>query len=369
MARSICFANFDNYPVLNPEKGNEYFGGESVQQTLLAKAFTKRGYSVSTVVKDYGQPNGETIDGIQVWKTYRQDAGIPVFRFLYPRLASVWNALKKADADVYYQSCAGMLTGVVAHFCRRYNRKFIFRIAHDSDCIPGEQIITYARDKKIYEYGLRNADFIASQSVQQQRLLQENYGLDSDVINMAVELPVNREVQERDIDILWVNNIRKFKRPELAVELAKLLPGLSMVMIGGSVPGNDELFREIKSKAASLANLEYTGAVPYHEVNNYFNRARVFVNTSDSEGFPNSFLQAWIRGVPVFSFFDPDNLLMRESLGGSPRDLDEMAAVLGPLLKNGDELDALSGRVMNFAYDHFSPDVVACRYIDVLEWL
>ena len=108
--RSICFVNEDNYPVLNPEYGNRYFGGASVQQTTLAREFTRRGWAVSMVCEDIGQPDGDIIDCIQVWKSFDRAAGIPALRFLYPRLYATWRALGRANADVYFQSCANVLT-------------------------------------------------------------------------------------------------------------------------------------------------------------------------------------------------------------------------------------------------------------------
>ena len=124
-----------------------------MQQTLLAKAFVDLDYDVSMVVIDIGQIDAEVIDGIRVYKTYRPEAGIPVFRFIHPRFTSLWQALKRADADIYYQSCASVVTGFVAWFCRKYDRKLVFRVAHDTDLMPGQQLIRYWRDKKIFEYG------------------------------------------------------------------------------------------------------------------------------------------------------------------------------------------------------------------------
>ena len=367
-SRKICFVGLDNYPVLNPDCGGEYFGGESVQQTLLARAFTDLGYEVSMVVKDHGQAQGELQQGIRVWKTFTEREGLPVVRFIHPRFTRIWQALKLADADIYYQSCAGAITGYVARFCQRYNRKFIFRLAHDSDCIPGEQLIKHWRDRKIYEFGLRNTNLIAAQGVKQVELLQQHYALKSIPVNMAVELPDQEAVEQtrKDVDVLWVNNIRAFKRPELLLEIARQLPEYRFVMIGGEVRGYEQLYRDISRQSDELDNVEFLGAVPYSEVNDYFLRARLFLNTSDQEGFPNSFLQAWIRRTPVISFFDPDELIAGENIGSAPAGIQEMVAVIHELLSDDSLRDAMAERAREFVLANYAPVAVSRRYESLL---
>ena len=364
MTGSICFLGLDNYPVLNPSRGHEYFGGESVQQTLLAKAFAGLGYRVSMVVKDHVQAQGETIHGIQTWKTFADGAGIPVLRFVHPRMTSILRALDAADADVVYQSCAGMATGLAAWHCGRRSRKFVFRLAHDTDCIPGQQLIRFWRDRKIYEYGLRRADFIAAQGSRQVDLLRKYYALESVPINMAVEEPLESATR-RDIDVLWVNNLRAFKRPALALDLAERLPSRRVVMIGGAVPGNERMYEDVRRRATSISNLEFLGAVPYHEVNGYFARSHVFINTSEHEGFPNTFLQAWIRGVPVVSFFDPDGLIEHVGLGDVPVDLSGMCDRVDSLLSDDDARTLAAERCRAFAQANYAPAAVARRYIEL----
>ena len=366
MSKKICFVGLDAYPVLNPLMQNEYFGGESVQQTLLAKAFVELGYDVGLISLDYGQDEQEIIDGITVYKTYKDGDGLPVLRFLYPKLVSIIGALKKANADIYFQSCAGMLTGVVAWFCKKYNRKFIFRLAHDTDCIVGKQIIPTWRDKKLYEFGLRNSNLISAQGVNQVKLLRENYKIDSTAINMAVQLPKDLIQVDKDIDILWVNNIRQFKRPELVFSLARLLPQHQFTMIGGAVSGNEDLYKEIVEMGDEFNNVSVLGAVSYHQVNRYFERSKIFLNTSDSEGFPNSFLQAWIRGLPVVSFFDPDGLIKKMHLGVVPKNISEMASILFQLLKNTSLLNEFGNNAKIYAKENYSPTVVAKQYQKIL---
>ena len=42
-------------------------------------------------------------------RRFALDAGLPVLRFLHPRLTSMWRALREVDADIYYHRSASML--------------------------------------------------------------------------------------------------------------------------------------------------------------------------------------------------------------------------------------------------------------------
>src|SRR3954469_7235686 len=122
----ICFVAPNAWPVFSRDRSIKVVGGAEVQQSILARLFHRNGYRVSMICLDFGQPQGAVVDGIPVYKTFPPDAGIPVLRFLHPRLTSIWNALGEADADVYYQRSAGMLTAVMAQFCRRHGKRSIY---------------------------------------------------------------------------------------------------------------------------------------------------------------------------------------------------------------------------------------------------
>src|SRR5262249_55518797 len=158
-------------------------------------------------------------------------------------------------------------------------------------------IIKYWRDKKLYEYGLRRADAVLVQSRYQQRLLERNYQVTSSIASMLVE-PADgyAAFDARDMTVLWINNLRQLKRPDLYFDMAQALPDLSFHMAGGAMPGQEAFFAQAQERARSHANMTFHGPIPYHDVNPLYGRARVFVNTSDIEGFPNSYLQAWAAG-------------------------------------------------------------------------
>jgi glycosyltransferase involved in cell wall biosynthesis len=359
----ICLLGFESLPVLAPEYNRHRIGGEQVQHTLLAKALARRGHRVGMVVHDYGQADGACWDGVTTWKSYRAQDGLPLLRFLHPRWTGLWSALRRADADVYYTSCAGMHVGLLALFCRRGGRHFVFRAAHDSDCGSGALLIKYWRDRKLYEYGLRRAAGILVQSRAQQRALFDHYGLHSRVAEMLVDPPGGE--CERDIDVLWVNNLRGFKRPDLCLALARKLPRFAFHMIGGEQPDAAALYRRIAREAAGVPNLVFHGPVPYHEIGRRYSRARVFLNTSDSEGFPNSYLQAWVRGTPVVAFFDPDSVMRRERLGLAAGSIDEMAAALERLLDDRAAWAEASARCKAYMARAYGEERILAPYLEL----
>lgn len=361
----ICFLGLDNLPVLAPEFNQHGIGGEQVQHTLLAKALAQRGHEVSMVVYDYGQADCACWNEITTHKAHREDAGIPIFRFIYPRWTGVWSALRRANADIYYASCAGMHLGLLAMFCQKYGRKFVFRVASDTDCESDKLLIRYWRDKKLYEYGLRRADGILAQSLKQQHAVLRNYGLHSQVAGMLVD-PPEREAW-RDVDVLWVNNLRQLKRPDLFLALAKRLPQLKFHMIGGAQPGAGELFEKIRQEAADLSNVTFHGRVPYHEMSDKYASARVFVNTSDTEGFPNSYLQAWIRGTPVVAFFDPDAVIRHENLGCVTTSLDEMARAVTELVNNHCVWSDASERCKAYMARVYGESLIISTYLEMFQ--
>jgi glycosyltransferase involved in cell wall biosynthesis len=361
--RSICFVGMSNLPVLAREYNKHSIGGEQVQHTLLARALAKRGYRVSMVTADYGQVDGSVWDEITVYKAFAFAEGLPLLRFVHPRWSKLWSALKRADADVYYTSCAGSIVGQLAMFCTRFNRRFIFRAASDSDCKPSELLVQYWRDRKLYEYGLRHADGILTQSAHQQALLRKNYGLDSTVAGMLVQgSSERRNCEERDIPVLWVNNFRPLKRPEVYLEAARELSSLHFHVVGGAAPGNTAYFRQIREQAQQIANVSFHGQIAYHDVNDFYHRARVLVNTSEIEGFPNSYLQAWAHGTPVITFIDPDGIIEREGLGCVVKDKSELIARVQHLATDAKTWAQVSARCLAFMGREFADDRILEPY-------
>jgi glycosyltransferase involved in cell wall biosynthesis len=300
---SICFVAPHAWPVLSGDTAIPVVGGAEVQQCILARLFARHGYRVSMICLDYGQQDHAVVDGVRVRKTFRMHDGLPVARFLHPRLSSMWRALREVDADIYYYRSTSMWVGVMAEFCRRHGKRAVYAGASDRDFLPGQgDQIRYARDRWLFRRGMERVDAIVAQNDVQRATCRATYGREAVVIPSCYEIPKKKAAQEKNL-ILWVGTLHVNKRPELLLELAQRLRERRFVMIGG--PGSDSAFYEsIRARAGGIANLEFKGFVPLAEVEPWFDRARVLVNTSLYEGMPNTFLQAWARGVPTASTVD-----------------------------------------------------------------
>jgi len=365
-ARRICIVGLDSYGMLSGEENPKYIGGESIQHVLLARAWRDLGHDVSMIVHDEGQGARREHEGITAIAAHTRHGGMPGLRFFHPRATRLSSALIAADADVYYQSPAGAYTGITAWFCRATGRRFMFRVASDSDCEKEHGRIQFWRDRKLYSYGLRRADLVAAQTEFQAQMLRENHGIESAVVNMMVEPPRNGVPVEKDIDVLWVSNLRALKRPELALELARQLPAVRFSIAGGPMPGGETYYEDVRAAAARLPNVTMHGAVRYADSGVLFDRAKIFLNTSSIEGFPNTFLQAWIRGVPVVSFFDPDSLVQRLQLGHIANSVDEMREAISSLLEDEGDRQLTGRRAREFATREFTTGVAA-RYLELLD--
>ena len=361
----LCFLGLENLPVLAPEYGRHNIAGEGVQQTLLARAFARRGHEVRMVTWDYGQPEGAVWQGIRVHKAYAPDAGVPLLRFFHPRWSGMWSALARADAELYYTSCAGMHLGLLALFCQRHGRRFVFRSASDTDCDPARLLVRYRRDQWLYEYGLRRADAILVQSRSQAQALASNYSLPGRVAGMLVDAPA--PAGTRDIDVLWASNIRRLKRPDRLLALAARLPQLRFHMLGGPLPGEEALYRETADAATARRNVTFHGRIAYREAAALYDRARLFVNTSEVEGFPNSYLQAWVRGVPVVTLIDPDDVIAREGLGFAASTPAGIEGAVRGLLEDKTAWQAVSARCRAYMAREHGEDRVLAPYVEAFD--
>lgn len=363
---SLCFVAPSAWPVLSGDRSIKTVGGSEVQQSILARAFLKRGYRVSMICMDYGQSEGVEIDGVRVLKAHTPHGGLPVLRFLHPRFTSIWAAMKRANADIYYQRACGVHTGYVAAFCRQHDRKFVYAAGSDVDFDPKRPVIRYRRDKAIYAWGLRHADVIVTQNPAQLERCREVYDREPVPVQSCYTPPDNFQADPRGY-VLWVSTLRKLKQPEAFIELARRLPQYHFRMVGGA--DAQEYFDALRGLAGSVPNLRFVGFVPHIDIEREFDGARLFVNTSEFEGFPNTFLQSWARGIPTVSFVDTGSSVNGHPVVNRVTTLDDMASAVRGLMEDDAVWREAGARCVACYANQHSESAVVGNYEAIFEKL
>lgn len=358
----VCLVAPYAWPVFSGNPSIQVVGGAEVQQSILARLFVANGYRVTMVCQDFGQPDRVAMDGVVVRKVFAGDQGMPVLRFVHPRLTKMWRVLREVDADIYYYRSASMWVGILEAFCRRHGKRLVYAGAADPDFKPdvGGQI-RFARDRWLFRRGVARAHAIIAQNPAQVESVRRHYGREAVHIPSCYVPPGRAGAAQREL-VLWVAMLRRTKRPELFLELARRLPGWRFAMVGGAALDDPDFHARIRAEASVLPNVHFTGFLPLAEAERWFDRARVLVNTSRFEGMPNTFLQAWARGVPTVSTVD-----VGTPVNHSVKDIDELTRTVERLLADPAAWRAASARCRGHFTGTHSPEETMARYARVFD--
>ncbi len=302
----ICFVSYRAYPIFNPSI-ESVFGGAEVDLYLLATELAKDdAFQVSFVVGDFGQDDEETREGVRLIKSLDPTANF------FAGSPKVWRAMRKADADIYFDEACSLGTVLYAFYCRVYGKKFVYRTAHSREC-NGRYIKENPFRGRAVKWAFASADKLIVQNHEDLNNLKRTMKLEAEAIKNASRMPEIFTGEKETV--LWVGRSAPVKRPELFIKLAKELPEQKLVMVCPEAAGDDN-YEKLKELASEAANLEFIEKVPFQQVGEYFAKAKVYVSTSESEGFPNTFLQACENSTAILSLeVNPDDFLDRNNCG------------------------------------------------------
>ena len=366
---SICFvAHFAYGELASVDTG--HIGGVERQTSLMAKWLAKRGHKASMLTLDEGQEDGIEIDGVKVYKMCRKEAGIKGLRFFWPKWTSLKAAMKRADADIYYQNCGGYETGQVAMWCRRHGRKFVYSVASDPDCDFRLPAMRTLRDKLLYRYGLKHADAVIVQTQRQQNMLQEGFSVKATLIPMPCE-GSDSNITQKDLSVkkssvLWVGRISREKRFEWLLDIAKKCPDITFDVVGLANSDSEYSSTLIKRNAA-VPNIKIHGRVTHADMFQYYRCSAVLCCTSSYEGFPNTFLEAWSCGIPVVSTFDPDGVIAKYNLGWTASSVDELVNAIRASINQPKKWQAASESARKYYLKNHTPDSCIEQFVRIFQ--
>ncbi|MDA7558634.1 glycosyltransferase family 4 protein [Flavobacteriaceae bacterium] len=367
---------------------SERGGGAEVQANYLAQELVERGYSVSYICQTTKNAKANTttvVNGVQIhWLK-------PAKKFIWLNNKAYLKVLKLVKPEVIIQRNSSPILWASAKYSKKSSAKLIW-VCSDN-LAPFYNFFTkrYKSRNTIKELGpvkysvfylnaiisdkLRNSAmkcvYVAfSQNEFQKLKIKKNFGLDSFKIISGHPLPDKTTValnSKTMKNILWCANWGKHKRPELFVALARNMAdsNYNFIMIGGHSDKGyvDQLLKDCPK------NLKVTGQLSFEDALSYFNEASLFVNTStpDGDGFPNTFIQSWLRGVPVLSFgFNPDEVITKNQLGFVVPSVNDAKDTCSQLLENEIAYANLSINVLDYANRNHTVKVMTDHFINRL---
>jgi glycosyltransferase involved in cell wall biosynthesis len=256
--------------------------------------------------------------------------GVKYLKYFYYILPKQFFSIKKLKPDFLIQGCAGLDTGLLAVICKVLKIPFIYRVVSDLDVTGGSQAF------KIYEslafkLGLWLADGFVCQNHFQYTALKEKFPnkaittLYNPFICTMNNLPNSKENRSY---FAWVGNFRWQKNLSLLYELANGSPNIKFKIAGQANTRMDESTKAAYKDLLTLPNVEFMGHINNSKIPEFLESAIALLNTSDVEGFSNTYLEAFSVGTPVLTrtLADPDNIIKKNKLGYSAEDKDLLLA-------------------------------------------
>ncbi|PWK18005.1 glycosyltransferase family 4 protein [Xanthomarina spongicola] len=362
---------------------SERGGGAEVQANYLAQELGRRGCDVFYVCQTTHKSKINTINKVGDIKIYFLK---PSGRFQWLDQNKYLEPLNSIKPDYILQRLSSNVTYVLGKYSAKNDCKFIWFCTDNHSPFSNFHFlkfkertaikslglfkhIIFATSSKIMDYyrnkGMKQVDIAFNQNDFQEKQIKHHFNLESHRMISGHPIPEKNNSTEQRFNIktiLWCANFGTHKRPELFIELARQMQhtALKFVMVGGhsdTAYVNDLL----KNKPNNLVT---TGHLSFSEALNYFDETSIFVNTSVNEGFSNTYIQAWLRSVPVFVFgADSDNIIETNLLGYDVSSINEAKEKLKAILSNYETYKLLSNNAYTYGFQNHSIKVMTDNFL------
>ena len=347
-------------------------GGSEVQTYFYAKEFAKQGWIVYFL--SYKKKN-------KLGKFDNKNIKLVFYKrskfFLMKWLKTLW-LIKRINADIYYYRHSDSQLGLLAIMSKFYKKKYVWSTTNDDRCgkdtIVNGLLNKYKKQYKyffiissiklklesfLFNFGVENSNLIVAQNENQKKIICNDFGKKNTIIvynSHPIPSDIHTKLQNKAI---FVANMREIKQPEYFCYIAEKLQNENyQFLVVGENYSNTDKARKLESLFDKY-KIMYLGKQPLEKANQLIGESKILVNTSKAEGFPNTFIQAWMRGVPVVSLnVDPDNLILKNKLGFVCNgDLDIAAKRIEKLLNDNSLWQKYSKNCSVFAKENFNIEI------------
>ncbi|HOF33382.1 MAG TPA: glycosyltransferase family 4 protein [Spirochaetota bacterium] len=327
----------DSESLFNNKKST--FGGATVQLYNYALEMAKY-HDVYCLVGETEISDNERFNSLNILFTFSKNDGY------LKRIVKFHKTLRSIGPDVVIQRGLTRISTFLALYCIIFKISYVFMFAHDREARGRFQRSN--RFNQLYPLLLCWARYLVVQNDFQQGSIPGIFKKKTFKIPSGYEIEKDFSFEKKGV--LWVSRLEPWKRPELCIELAMKNPDIPFTMIAPIDPNDAEYGESIHKMAKNIRNIRIIDFVCFTDIDKYFRSARVFLNTSEEEGFPNTFIQACKNRTPIVSLnVNPDGFISRFSAGiFCDGNFDKMNDALVDICRN----DSLFEKYSNMAYDY-----------------
>ena len=283
------------------------------------------------------------------------------------------------NPDLIYQRSGNAHTGIAASWSKKYGKKMVFGISSDNDCTTkgildlNKNFLAYPSKILNYYfsiYGIKKVDQIICQTYHQKKLLEKNFSIKAMVIPNAHSVPIGPFKKSYPLIVSWIANIKPLKKLEVFIKLAEKCKDLNVkfVYVGRMISGSYS--KMLIEKTKKSPDLKYLGEINFQNANELLSKSSLFINTSSTEGFPNTYIQAWMRETPVITLnCDPDNIIKTQKIGFHSSSFDQMVKDVRFLIENDDERIKMGNKARDYAIKNHDIENNEKKYIKVFKRL
>ncbi|NOZ35169.1 MAG: glycosyltransferase [Chlorobi bacterium] len=361
----VCFFSPASYPFFDTDSKAAY-GGAELQMFLLAKVLSLNSDSeICFLIGNYKVKDVKNKYNIKLISSINLKQKESIFLKIFKSLKYFF-CLTRLTPDLLISTNANAVAGISAFYCKVFKKKFIYRTSSLID-VNQEYTKNNGLSGKLYQYGLRKATKVITQNKEHQFLLKKNYNIDAVVLKNIFEVKEPENTNKEFI--LWVSRYHKLKRPDLFLKLAEHFTEKNFVMICPYNDSNKVDWQKLKEEANKISNLKFIEKIPFREIQEYFNKAKLFINTSDFEGFPNTFLQAAQGKTPVVSLnVNPDNFITEYNCGiFAEGNLEKLLSETEKLLQNKADLKIKGDNLFRYLQENHDIKIVGKQFKQFIE--
>jgi glycosyltransferase involved in cell wall biosynthesis len=346
-------------------------GGAELQVYYLARELAFRGWQVNYIREQYKFDfDNKDYEGIKLHTIY-----IPkilahpklLFAKQVLRRIQLYFHLKQLNPSIIYMRADESYLPLVNSIINKNKTNLVWACSHDDKLKPNHWSNKYGSvTKKLILRALNNANLILLQTEFQKQLLSENFGLNGNILYNSHPIPLEVNLTRQDI-VLWVGRLHNRKFPERFLNIVRKMKSnsnIKFIMIGKRL---DSRFDDIiNSTIKENLNFQYYGESEQEFILELLNKVKILVNTSDSEGFSNTFIEAWLRGVPVITLkgVNPDDLITKNNVGFVCDDIDEIQMRVSELINNSLLFSQMSLESKRMSKDKFDLEKYVDKFID-----